>query len=107
MSKGKTASAESLLANDWDGHAGTIPKSSALAAEVLKDYGYSTSAFGEWHNTPALETTAAGPFENWPTNMDERLGRPFDTSLAKKGGALPAPVQPVLLAAALSDRRNS
>ncbi len=57
------------LANDWDGYAGTIPKSSALAAEVLKDYGYSTCAFGKWHNTPALETTAAGPFENWPTNL--------------------------------------
>ena len=57
------------LANDWDGYAGTIPKSSALAAEVLKDYGYSTCAFGKWHNTPALETTPAGPFENWPTSM--------------------------------------
>jgi arylsulfatase A-like enzyme len=57
------------LANDWDGYAGTIPKSSALAAEVLKDYGYSTCAFGKWHNTPAMETTAAGPFENWPTNL--------------------------------------
>ena len=57
------------LANDWDGYAGTIPKSSALAAEVLKDYGYCTSAFGKWHNTPSAETTAAGPFENWPTGM--------------------------------------
>ncbi len=57
------------LANDWDGYAGTIPKSSALAAEVLKDYGYSTCAFGKWHNTPATETTAAGPFENWPTGL--------------------------------------
>jgi arylsulfatase A-like enzyme len=57
------------LANDWDGYAGTIPKSSALAAEVLKDYGYSTCAFGKWHNTPAMETTAAGSFENWPTSM--------------------------------------
>ncbi len=56
------------LANDWDGYAGAIPKSSALAAEVLKDYGYSTCAFGKWHNTPAMETTVAGPFENWPTN---------------------------------------
>src|ERR1039457_1991539 len=28
------------LANDWDGYSGHIPKSSALAAEVLKDYGY-------------------------------------------------------------------
>ncbi len=57
------------LANDWDGYSGHIPKSSALIAEVLKDYGYSTSAFGKWHNTPAEETTAAGPFENWPTSL--------------------------------------
>ena len=55
------------LANDWDGYAGEIPKSSALAAEVLKDYGYATAAFGKWHNTPAMETSAAGPFHNWPT----------------------------------------
>jgi arylsulfatase A-like enzyme len=57
------------LANDWDGYAGEIPRSSALAAEVLKDYGYATAAFGKWHNTPAIETTAAGPFENWPTGL--------------------------------------
>jgi arylsulfatase len=55
------------LANDWDGYAGQIPKSSAMAAEVLKDYGYATAAWGKWHNTPAVETTAAGPFHNWPT----------------------------------------
>jgi arylsulfatase A-like enzyme len=57
------------LANDWDGYSGHIPKSSALGAEVLKDYGYNTAAFGKWHNTPAEETTAAGPFENWPSEM--------------------------------------
>jgi arylsulfatase len=57
------------LANDWDGYSGHIPKSSALAAEVLKNYGYSTGAWGKWHNTPAEETTAAGPFENWPTGL--------------------------------------
>jgi arylsulfatase A-like enzyme len=57
------------LANDWDGYAGEIPKSSALAADVLKQYGYATSAFGKWHNTPAVETTAAGPFHNWPTEI--------------------------------------
>ena len=55
------------LANDWDGYAGTIPKSSATVAEVLKDYGYATSAFGKWHNTPGEETTAAGPFDHWPS----------------------------------------
>ena len=61
------------LANDWDGYSGHIPKSSALAAEVLKDYGYSTAAWGKWHNTPAEETTAAGPFENWPTEVRFRI----------------------------------
>jgi arylsulfatase A-like enzyme len=55
------------LANDWDGYMGTIPKSSATVAEVLKDYGYHTAAWGKWHNTPAEQTTAAGPFEYWPT----------------------------------------
>jgi arylsulfatase len=57
------------LANDWDGYAGEIPKSSALAPEVLKDYGYATSAFGKWHNTPTIETGVTGPFHNWPTNI--------------------------------------
>ncbi len=57
------------LANDWDGYAGEIPKSSALVAEVLQDYGYATAAFGKWHNTPALETGPAGPFHNWPTSI--------------------------------------
>jgi arylsulfatase A-like enzyme len=57
------------LANDWDGYSGHIPRSSALVADVLKDYGYNTGAWGKWHNTPAEETTAAGPFENWPTEL--------------------------------------
>ncbi|MYR07648.1 sulfatase-like hydrolase/transferase [Gordonia sp. SID5947] len=55
------------LANDWDGYSGHIPTSTALCAEVLTDYGYATAAFGKWHNTPAEETTPAGPYHNWPT----------------------------------------
>src|ERR1700693_3219708 len=57
------------LANDWDGYSGQIPRSSAPVAEVLKDYGYATAAWGKWLNTPAEETTATGPFENWPTGL--------------------------------------
>ena len=49
-----------------DGYSGAIPKSSATVAEVLKDYGYSTAAWGKWHNTPPEQITAAGPFDNWP-----------------------------------------
>jgi arylsulfatase len=53
---------------DWDGYTGIIPKTAATIAEVLKDYGYKTSAFGKWHNTPADQTTAMGPFDYWPTS---------------------------------------
>jgi arylsulfatase A-like enzyme len=55
------------LANDFDGFAGRIPKSAATVAEVLKDYGYNTGAWGKWHNTPAELTTSKGPFDAWPT----------------------------------------
>ncbi|MEX0808148.1 MAG: arylsulfatase [Dongiaceae bacterium] len=54
------------LANDWDGYTGMWPATSASVAKVLGYYGYSTAAFGKWHNTPAEETTAAGPFDRWP-----------------------------------------
>ena len=54
------------LANDFDGFSGTIPKSAATVAEVLKDYGYTTGAWGKWHNTPAEQTTSKGPFDFWP-----------------------------------------
>ncbi|MAF40249.1 MAG: arylsulfatase [Cyanobium sp. ARS6] len=57
------------LANDWDGYSGRIPESCALQADVLRNYGYATGAWGKWHNTPSTETTAAGPFENWPTGL--------------------------------------
>ena len=52
---------------DFDGYTGVIPKTAATVAQVLRDYGYKTSAFGKWHNTPATETTAMGPFDRWPT----------------------------------------
>ncbi len=50
----------------FDGYTGIIPKTAATVAEVLKNYGYHTSAFGKWHNTPATETTAIGPKDRWP-----------------------------------------
>jgi arylsulfatase len=52
---------------DFDGYTGIIPRTSATLAKVLGYYGYGTAALGKWHNTPATETTAAGPFTLWPT----------------------------------------
>lgn len=52
---------------DWDGYTGVIPRTSATLAKVLGAYGYRTAAFGKWHNTPATDTTAMGPFTLWPT----------------------------------------
>ena len=52
---------------DWDGYTGVIPRSASTVATVLREYGYKTSAFGKWHNTPATEVTAMGPFDRWPT----------------------------------------
>ena len=52
---------------DWDGYTGVIPRTSASLAKVLGAYGYKTAAFGKWHNTPATDTTAMGPFTLWPT----------------------------------------
>ena len=55
------------IANDFDGFSGVIPKTSATVAEVLKNYGYNTGAWGKWHNTPEEQITSKGPFEYWPT----------------------------------------
>ncbi|RZU63793.1 arylsulfatase [Microterricola gilva] len=57
------------FANDWDGYSGLIPRDAATLPEILKHYGYATSAFGKWHNTPTTETSAAGPYDNWPTGL--------------------------------------
>lgn len=50
----------------FDGYTGVIPKEAATIPEILKEYGYRTAAFGKWHNTPAIETTAVGPKSRWP-----------------------------------------
>ncbi len=54
-------------ASDFDGYSGIIPTTSATIPEVLHHYGYKSAAFGKWHNTPANQTTAMGPFDRWPT----------------------------------------
>jgi arylsulfatase A-like enzyme len=57
------------FATGFDGYNAVIPKSAATVAEILKQNGYNTSAYGKWHNTPEHETSIAGPFDRWPTGM--------------------------------------
>lgn len=57
------------LANGFPGYDGIMPKDKACVAEILRQNGYSTAAFGKWHNTPDYEVSAAGPFDRWPTGL--------------------------------------
>ncbi len=44
-------------------------KSTASVARVLGESGYSTAAFGKWHNTAYAEISPVGPFDRWPTGL--------------------------------------
>lgn len=57
------------LAAGFPGYNTLWPKSAAALPEVLKDNGYSTAAFGKWHNTPPWQISPAGPFDRWPTGL--------------------------------------
>jgi arylsulfatase A-like enzyme len=56
-------------ASGFPGYNSLWPKNTASVAEVLKENGYSTAAFGKWHNTPTWEVSPAGPFDRWPTGL--------------------------------------
>jgi arylsulfatase A-like enzyme len=56
-------------ASGFPGYNSIWPKSAVSIAEVLRQSGYSTAAFGKWHNTPVWETNPAGPFDHWPTSL--------------------------------------
>jgi hypothetical protein len=43
----------------YPGYNTVLPKSAATIAEVLKENGYSTSAYGKWHNTPMWQVSAS------------------------------------------------
>ena len=57
------------LVSGYPGYNSLWPKSAASIAEVLRLNGYSTAAFGKWHNTPISEISATGPFDRWPTSL--------------------------------------
>ena len=56
-------------ATSWDGYNSVIPSTAATIAETLRLNGYSTAAYGKWHNTPVWEVSPIGPFDRWPTGL--------------------------------------
>ena len=57
------------MGTSFPGATGQIPNSTAPLAEILRLNGYSTAAFGKWHETAAWETSVSGPFDRWPTHQ--------------------------------------
>ena len=57
------------IAAGFPGYNSIWPKSASTMAEVLRQNGYSTAAFGKWHNTPVWEVSPTGPFDRWPTGL--------------------------------------
>ena len=56
------------VATGFPGNQGNRPNDAKYVAETLRQNGYSTAAFGKWHETPTWEVSVSGPYFNWPTN---------------------------------------
>ena len=59
---------------------GTVAKSAATLAEMIRPQGYSTFAVGKWHLAPMESLSPAGPFDQWP------IARGFDRYYGFMGG---------------------
>jgi len=55
------------VATAFVGNNGQRPKSVEPVAEMLRLNGYSTAAFGKYHETAPWEVSISGPFDRWPT----------------------------------------
>jgi arylsulfatase A-like enzyme len=55
------------IATSAPGYNSIRPNSAAPLAETLKLNGFSTAQFGKCHEVPVWETSAMGPFDQWPS----------------------------------------
>ncbi|MDF2460330.1 MAG: sulfatase atsD, partial [Nitrospira sp.] len=56
------------VATAFPGNTGARPLSVTPLAEILRQNGYSTAAFGKYHETAPWEVSVSGPFDRWPTH---------------------------------------
>jgi arylsulfatase A-like enzyme len=54
-------------ATTYPGNTSVRPQSITPLAEVLRQNGYNTAAFGKYHETPPWEISMVGPQDRWPT----------------------------------------
>jgi arylsulfatase len=55
------------LATGFPGNTGIRPGSVTPLAQILRMNGFSTAAFGKYHETPPWEVSVSGPYDRWPT----------------------------------------
>lgn len=56
-------------ADSRPGYRGVHAANATPVAEILRRAGYSTAAFGKWHQTADWEISQSGPFDRWPTGQ--------------------------------------
>jgi len=56
------------MATAFPGNTGVRPQTITPMAEVLRQNGYSTAAFGKYHETPPWEVSVSGAYDRWPTH---------------------------------------
>lgn len=64
------------IATSFPGATGQLPDEVASIGKMLRYNGYSTGAFGKWHETAVWEISPSGPFRRWPnaSGFDEFYG---------------------------------
>ena len=64
------------VATSFPGATGMLPNDVASIGEILRLNGFSTGAFGKWHETAVWEISPSGPFARWPNyqGFDEFYG---------------------------------
>ena len=66
----------SEVATSFPGATGMLPNDCAGLGTILRENGYSTAAFGKWHETAVWEISPSGPMTRWPNyqGFDEFYG---------------------------------
>ncbi|MFK7845096.1 MAG: arylsulfatase [Rhodothermales bacterium] len=59
----------SETATGFPGYNSIMTKDKATVGKIMKDNGYVTSWFGKNHNTPSFQSSAIGPFDQWPNGL--------------------------------------